>query len=64
MTDQTSLDARGAAWLVAHRPAVQIIGIDYLTAATYADLTASHETLLGKVLFRLRGAVSELHAGV
>jgi kynurenine formamidase len=48
-TDYTAFDAGGAAWLVAHRPHVQLVGIDYLTVATYADLSAPHEALLGKV---------------
>ena len=48
--DYTALDASGAAWLVANRPAVQLVGIDYLTVATYADLVAPHEILLGQVL--------------
>ena len=47
--DYTALDASGASWLVAHRPSVQLVGIDYLTVATYANLVAPHEVLLGQV---------------
>ena len=49
VTDYTSFDAGGAAWLVANRPDVQSIGIDYLTVATYDDLRTPHEVLLDKV---------------
>ena len=49
VADYTAFDADGAAWLVANRPHVQLVGIDYLTVATYADLSAPHEALLGKV---------------
>lgn len=47
--DYTALDASGATWLVANRPMVQLVGIDYLTVASYADLVEPHEILLGQV---------------
>lgn len=50
--DYTSLTADGAQWLVAKRPSVQLLGIDYLTVATYDDLKTPHEILLGKVRCR------------
>lgn len=53
--DYTALDAGGAAWLVANRPAVQLVGVDYLTVATYADLVAPHEILLGQGVIAVEG---------
>ncbi len=49
VTDYTSFTADGARWLVQHRPSVRLVGIDYLTVATYDDLKAPHEALLGSV---------------
>lgn len=42
-------NADGARWLTRKRPEVRLIGIDYLTIATYADLKGPHEELLDKV---------------
>lgn len=47
--DYTSFTPAGAAWLVQHRPSVRLVGIDYLTVATYDDLKTPHEHLLGAV---------------
>ena len=47
--DYMALDASGAGWLVAHRPSVPLVSIDYLPVATRADLVAPHDILLGQV---------------
>lgn len=64
-TDYVSLTADGAQWLVVHRPSVQLLGIDYLTVATYDDLKTPHEILLGKGIIAVEGLkLHELDAGL
>lgn len=39
----------GAAWLVANRPEVRLVGVDYLSVAVYDDVVGPHVVLLGNV---------------
>lgn len=44
----TAFTAGGARWLVDHTD-IRLIGIDYLSVATMADLTGPHDIILGAV---------------
>jgi len=44
--DYVALSADGAEWLVAERPQVRAVGIDYLSIANMADLVEAHVVLL------------------
>lgn len=44
----TAFTADGARWLVDHTD-IRLIGIDYLSVATMADLTGPHDIILGAV---------------
>lgn len=44
-TDYVGIDPSGAAWLVGR--GVQLVGVDYMSVAPYADTIAPHEILLG-----------------
>mmetsp|Transcript_20759 Transcript_20759/g.62530 ORF Transcript_20759/g.62530 Transcript_20759/m.62530 type:complete len:280 (-) Transcript_20759:468-1307(-) len=51
----TAFTLDGARWLTRKRPEVRLIGIDYLTIATYADLKGPHEELLDKGVIAVEG---------
>lgn len=43
-TDYVAIDASGAEWIVAH--GIQLVGVDYMSVAPYADTIPTHEILL------------------
>lgn len=44
----TAFTADGAQWLVANTD-IRLIGVDYVSIATYADATGPHDAILGAV---------------
>lgn len=61
----TAFTADGAAWLMAHRPMVRLVGIDYLSIAVASDLRGAHEEMLSKGIIAVEGLNLEaLTAGV
>lgn len=47
--DYIAFTKDGAEWLVANRPEVRLVGIDYLSVAIYDDVVGPHVVLLGNV---------------
>ena len=51
--DFTALDASGARFMVEH--GVKLVGVDYLSVATFADGVEAHRTMLGAGIVALEG---------
>jgi arylformamidase len=61
-TDYVGIDPSGAAWLVGH--GVQLVGVDYMSVAPYADTITPHDILLGAGIIAVENLnLSEIEAG-
>ena len=61
-TDYVGVTTSGAHWLVDHN--IKVIGVDYLSVASYSDLVLPHEILLSAGIIPVEGLnLSEIAAG-